>query len=572
MIPFDGQLLRRFWQIAGPYWFSDGRRGALGLLALLVALLFGQALFAVLLNAQTGEFTSALAAHDEARFWSSIRQCLVLLVVAVPTHAFYYYVRDTLGLRWRRWLTRDYLSAYLGNGMYYRLNASAEIDNPDQRIAEDINTFTQKSLQFLLVLASAVLQLAAFSGVLWAISRELVLFLIVYAVVGTTVTVRLFGRVLVGLNFNQLRREADFRFSLVRIREHAEAIAFYAGEARESRQVDQHFDAVYGNASRLIGAQLRLNLFQYAYSFMTIVLPSAIIAGRVLSGELEVGRAIQAAGAFAAILAALAVIVDNFESFSKFAAGIDRLDSFAGFMDGKHDATSDERIEFVEDSRIHIDGLTLWTPNRERTLICDLSLSIDPGQSLMIVGASGCGKSSLLRAIAGLWRSGHGRIGRPASGDMLFLPQRPYMLLGSLRSQLLYPRQDQAIPDAELLAVLEQVNLPDLVARFGGLDAAQDWAKVLSVGEQQRVAFARVLLAAPRYAVLDEASSALDVANEDRLYTLLAATGITLVSVAHRASIRHFHRQVLDFRSDGSWTLHGAGSVRRRTDAPQAAS
>ncbi len=413
MIPFDGQLLRRFWQIAGPYWFSDGRRGALGLLALLVALLFGQALFAVLLNAQTGEFTSALAAHDEARFWSSIRQCLVLLVVAVPTHAFYYYVRDTLGLRWRRWLTRDYLSAYLGNGMYYRLNASAEIDNPDQRIAEDINTFTQKSLQFLLVLASAVLQLAAFSGVLWAISRELVLFLIVYAVVGTTVTVRLFGRVLVGLNFNQLRREADFRFSLVRIREHAEAIAFYAGEARESRQVDQHFDAVYGNASRLIGAQLRLNLFQYAYSFMTIVLPSAIIAGRVLSGELEVGRAIQAAGAFAAILAALAVIVDNFESFSKFAAGIDRLDSFAGFMDGKHDATSDERIEFVEDSRIHIDGLTLWTPNRERTLICDLSLSIDPGQSLMIVGASGCGKSSLLRAIAGLWRSGHGRIGRP---------------------------------------------------------------------------------------------------------------------------------------------------------------
>jgi putative ATP-binding cassette transporter len=567
-------LWQRFLDIAAPYWRSEERWQARGLLALLVLLLLGQTAFAVLLNEQTGEFTSALAAHDGKRFWHAIWLALGLLIGAVPTYACFYWVRDTLGIRWRRWLTHRFLQRYFDDHHYYALNAQASLDNPDQRIAEDINTFTQRSLFFLMILIGAAMQLTAFSSVLWDISRTLVYFLAIYAFAGTFITLRLFGKPLTGLNFRQLRREADLRFGLVRVREKAEAIALYRGEQQELQQVRQRFSAAYDNYRQLIRGQFFLNLFQYGYSMLTLVLPSAIIAERVLAGELEVGMAVRAAGAFTAVLAAISVIVDNFESLSRFAAGIERLDGFSRQLDGKALAdpeagtaaparTPPGRIESVEGATgLKLEGVTLQTPGTERVLVRELSLAVEPGNSLMVVGASGCGKSSLLRAIVGLWDSGSGKILRPHAEEMLFLPQQPYMLLGSLRSQLLYPQRERQVSDQRLLELLERVNLPDLARRSGGLDAVLDWEKTLSMGEQQRLAFARLLLIRPRYAILDEATSALDLANERQLYQQLSETDVTLISVGHRSTILNYHRQVLELHGDGSWRTHAAPSYR----------
>lgn len=592
----DHRLLTRFVTIAAPYWRSDSRWKARGLLLLLGLLLLGQTWFNVAFNQETGEFTSALAASDAERFWESIRRCLVIVVVAVPIHAAYYFVRDTLGLGWRRWLTRDFLDRYLAEHAFYRLDAEGLIDNPDQRIAEDINAFTQQSLYFLMVGIGALLQMLAFTGVLWSISRALVWFLIGYAIVGTLVTALGFGRSLIALNYRQLRREADFRFGLVRLREYSEAIALEAGEKHENRRLRSLFERAFANYRRILRWQFGLNLFQYSFSFLTLVLPSAIIANEVLSGELEVGRAIQAAGAFAAILAALTVIVEHFESLSRFAAGIDRLHGFTETLMIRQDpqdlqATgvriddstnsvaprsktptgvpeaidleqADSWIKMRADARLALADVTILTPDRARTLVRGLTIDVQPGEGLMIVGASGGGKSSLLRAVAGLWRAGSGCIARPSGDDMLFLPQQPYTTPGNLRTQILYPDDDRIVADGELAQLLVRVNLPQLIDQVGGLDAEREWGKMLSVGERQRLAFARALLIRPRYLMLDEATSALDAANEVSLYQALAGQGITPVSVSHHPALLSFHTRVLELTGDGGWRIHDASSWR----------
>jgi len=550
---FDRRLWRRFWNIAKPYWFLDEKWTARGFLLLLLVLLLGRTEFTVLFNQQSGEFTSALAAKDGARFWHSMRVFGIVLMAAVPIYAIYYYVRDRLSVSWRRWLTHHFLDRYFKDRAYYELTADRTIDNPDQRISDDVNTFTKKSLTVLLEVVGACLQLVAFSGILWAISKTLVLFLGLYAILGTLVTFGVFGKPLIALNFQQLRREADFRFSLIRIRENAEAIAFYQGEAREASHVRQRFAELFGNYKNLIRRTLGLNLFQYGYSFVTLIFPCIIIAPRVLSGELEVGRVVQAVGAFAAMLSALTVFVENFEALSAFAAGIERLHTFSKSLAGQ--VKLGDTIGRQEQPRLELDRVTLQTPNYQRTLITNVSLAIEQGEGLLIVGASGGGKSSLLRAIAGLWNAGSGTIMRPKLEQMLFLPQRPYMILGTLRSQLLYPMIDRDISNEELGQVLLQVNLPDIVERCGGFEAELDFDKVLSIGEQQRLAVARVLLTRPHYAVLDEATSALDVENEERLYAQLKATSCTIVSVAHRSTLIRHHKHVLEVVGDGTWRL-----------------
>jgi len=585
------KLWFRFLRLAKKYW-TEGERGlAWSLLGLLVVLMFSYTYFTVQFNEQSGEFTSALAALDKDRFWHSIRMFIILLVVAVPINALYYFTRDKLGNYWRRWLTDYVIKAYFRERSYYKLLDNAKIDNPDQRISEDVNTFTKNSINFLLVFIEAGMQLIAFSSVLWLISHELVYFLVVYTIIGSLVTTLVFGRPLTGLNFLQLKKEADFRFSLIRVRENAESIAFYHGEQLESGQAQSRFQDAFQNMNKLIRWQFYLNIFFYAYNYATYIVPAVILAPSVLAREIEVGRVVQAAGAFAAILKALTVIIENFDSLSKFAAGVNRLDAFTQAIDAteKDESRTPEEIAniptYVEPRRkksrrkkqelqepinaaaeqpksviergssdeVVLDKVTLQTPDRRRTLVTDLSLRVEPGNHLVISGASGGGKSSLLRGIAGLWTAGSGKITTPGPGVMMFLPQHPYMMLGNLRQQLNYPRQDSQASDEELAKLLKKVNLPDLVERVGGFESVHDFGKMLSLGEQQRLSLARMLLAKPDYAILDEATSALDRKNEARIYQLLTDSGVTLISVCHHPEIEEFHRQSLVLIGDGTW-------------------
>ncbi len=560
---FNLKLFRRLWAIAKPYWFGEEKWMARGLLLLLVLLLLAYTGLSVVLNTERGALISALSARDQPRFSQTVLILVEVLVVYAPLLGGYSYLQDRLGILWRQWLTNSFLDNYFSNRAFYNLNSSsAEIDNPDQRIAEDVRSFTHDSLKFLLIFVESILKVIAFSGVLWGISRTLVIFLVVYALAGTIFATAVFGRPLVRLNFEQLKKEANFRFGLIRIRENAESIAFYRGEERESNQVKHRFMEAFDNFKQLILWELNLNVLTNAYEFIPLIIPALVVAPSVFSGEIEVGKVTEAQGAFFRVFFSLNVIVSRLQSLANFGAGIDRLYSFAEYLEHpiaaqaeKQDTDETPTINTVEDSRLAIEHLTLQTPNYQKTLIKDLSVELPSGQGLLIVGPSGCGKSSLLRAIARLWNAGTGAIIRPELDQMLFLPQRPYMILGTLRDELLYPNTDAEIEDKELKQILQQVNLKDLDERFGGFDVEHDWASVLSLGEQQRVAFARILLNQPPYAILDEATSALDVKNEEGLYRHLQATGTTFISVGHRPILVNYHQFVLELSEDQKWQL-----------------
>ena len=555
-------LFKRFWKIARLYWLGDEKWGAISILSILIIFLLVNTNLNVVINSQQGNLLSALAAQDSKRFWTTAKYLFGLYLILTINWGGYNYIRKKLFLYWRRWLTKDFLGKYLQNRAFYELSQSQkEIDNPDQRIAEDIKEFADGSMAFFFDLLFTCLQVIAFSTVLWKISPTLTIILVIYVASGTAIATRLFGKKLVKLNYEQQKKEGDFRFGLVRLRENAESVAFYRGEAHELSQVNHLFDRVFRNFNKIIiDQELYLNAFVRLYQNIPWILPVVIIAPQILAGNLEIGKFAEARGAFHRLFWAMYMIVRRFEKLVDFSSRIDRLAEFDDFLQKLKIGMASQSIQpptidTLEDKHFAIQDLTLYTPNYQRTLLQDVSVKLPPGQGMLIKGMSGCGKSSLLRTLAGLWNSGQGTIIRPPLEEILFLPQRPYMVLGTLRNQLLYPQVKSRISDLELHQVLQQVNLADLTERFDGFDTEMDWADVFSLGEQQRIALARILIAQPKYVILDEATSALDVKNEENFYRHLLELGTTFISVGHRPTLVKYHHLILELSGSEDWQL-----------------
>ena len=518
------------------------------------------------------DFWNALNTKDADTFYPTLQKFAVALTGGAPIAVLYRFYREKLSLQWRQWMTLRILDMWEANRSYYDLETKGDIDNPDQRIAEDAASFTDVSLDFTIKIMTSLIDLVNFSGILYSIYPQLFGAIIAYASFGTGMTVFI-GRNLVKTNFKQLQREADLRFSLVRMRENAESIAFYGGEAQEATQVAKRLGGAIDNRRLILGTQRNLEFFTVGYTYLVQILPVLVVSPLYFAGTIELGVVTQSAGAFNHVLNDLSLIVNQFEGLSSFSAGLGRLATFVERMESYCDASEcavdanatfvlrDEpraaparRVEATEAAAaggavLAIDGLRLETPDGNRELFGDLSLEVRGGDHLLVTGASGAGKSSLLRAVAGLWDRGEGSVVRPPRNETVFLPQRPYATLGSLRQQLVYPKTvaEAAARDEDLRAALETCRLGRLAA--SDLDTVRDWGDELSLGEQQRLAFARVLVARPRLCVLDEATSALDLANEAAMYGALAAVpGLTYVSVGHRPSLVDFHARRLDVK------------------------
>jgi vitamin B12/bleomycin/antimicrobial peptide transport system ATP-binding/permease protein len=545
----------RFWNIAKLYWLSEEKGKAWGLLGVVIGLLLAYTVMNVIVTYAFRDLMTALAEKEVSLFYRQVIVVLAVLVMVAPVSGFFSYAPKRLGINWRRWLTDYFLQLYFQNKAYYHINWDKSIDNPDQRISQDIGSFTVTSLSFFSIVFFSASQLVAMSGVLWSISGTLMLVLIAYALFGTIVTL-LFGKRLVSLNFKQLRREADFRYGMVHIRNNAESIAFYGGEVQEGNQVKLRFSGVVDNYNRLIAWQRNLTFFTSGWDSIIKILPTFVLAQYFFAGKIEFGVISQGEMAFFQVWAAVSVVISQFENLTSFAASINRIHSFAVSLRGKGAPTGgQERLKFEKDGKLAAEGLSVETPDQRRTLVRDLSLELEQGGSLLIVGPSGVGKSSILRTFAGIWESGRGKVVRPDPSEMLFLPQLPYMVIGSLREQLLYPHMNDNVSEDRLIDILNQVNLADLPERVGGFEAVLDWDNVLSLGEQQRLAFARLLLTRPAYAILDEATSALDLGNEAMIYQYLRKSGTAYISVGHRSSLVQYHETVLEIRGDQSWNL-----------------
>ncbi len=539
-----------------PYWVSPSRwRGWCWLTLLLVLLLVISYINIRISYAERSVFT-ALELKDAAVFWRNLFMYAVILVSSVPVVGSFGWVKAKLELAWREWLTKHIIDRYLANRNFFHVSPD-KVDNPDERVQQDVTYFCTEVMTLTMAVLDSSLAFLAFVTILYLISPTLLVVAIGYSILGTVTTV-LFGRRLIGMHYEQQKLEAEFRYNLVYLRDNAEPIALYNAAEREKSELNNRLMALLRNMNSIASWQRNLTLFKTSYDYSLLIIPALISAPLYLSGQIQLGMMVQAGTAFGRVIGALSVVIVQYQTFARLAAITSRLSDFVGVLEDLENGSEKGLIVTEKSTILSVKDLTVMTRDSSRTLVKNLTFKLEAGKRLLVTGPSGVGKSSLIRALVGLWTKGDGTIRRPDLEDMLVLPQTPYLTLGSLRDQLTYPKEisePHLFDDARMRAVLEQVNLGELEERVGGLGAVHRYNQMLSHGERQRIAIARMLYNVPKLTFLDEATSALDYDNEMLMYRLVAASGATIVSVAHRKELLEFHDTVLELLPQGGWRL-----------------
>ena len=558
---------REFVRIAVPYFRSEESGPGRVLLIAVIALQLLQVWLNVRFNAWYKTFYDALQNKDWDTFIWQLGVFSILAASFIVSAVYQLYLQQWLQIRWRRWLTTRYLGRWLGEGTHYRMRLKGDsADNPDQRIADDIKLFINSTLDIGIALLGSIVTLVSFVVILWNLSASFPLVIgslslhipgylvwaaLIYATIGTWVT-HLIGRPLIKLNFDQQRYEADFRFSLVRLRENAEEVTLLAGEPAEEERLRDRFARVVSNWYGIMQRTKRLTFLTAGYSQVAIIFPFIVVSPLYFTGAMMLGSLMQIASAFGQVQSALSFFVKAYSDIADWKAVLNRLAGFDASMDwAKGLDTAAPRVEHVVDggTTLTAEDLTVALPNGQE-IVRVSSLVIAPAERVLVTGASGSGKTSLFRALGGVWPFGSGSIRVPKGASLLVLPQKPYLPLGSLRGALAYPGPEDAFTPEEIDDVLIATGLGGLRYR---LDEVAYWADQLSVGEQQRLSIARALLQKPDWLFLDEATSALDEAAEARLYQLLLdrMPKAAIVSIGHRSSLVAFHERFLELKLDG---------------------
>jgi putative ATP-binding cassette transporter len=556
------KFLRDVWTLTWPYFNSEERWSARGLLAVIVGFNLAQVYLSVQFNEWNRLFYNALQERQEGEFYHQLLRFMVLAFISIAVLVYRFYLNQMLQIRWRRWLTTVLLDRWLARRTYYQMQLTERAtDNPDQRIAEDLRLFVDQTIGFTLSFLREVVTLVSFMTILWGLSKDMQFIVwgvdiafpgfmmwaaLLYAVIGTWLT-HLVGRPLARLNFDMQRFEANFRFSLIRFRENAEGIALYGGEAGERASLLTRFSDVFNNFWSIMRRQKYVIMLTAAYGQLASVFPVIVVApGYFASIKVQIGDIFQVANAFGQVQSALSWFVDTYAGLTEWKATVDRITGFTAAIERAATRPSDITVADDAAGALRLEDVGVALPDGS-ALLRHADATFAPGESVLVKGPSGSGKSTLFRAIAGIWPYGGGTVHWPRDARVLFLPQRPYLPIGTLRAVICYPAAEGAVGDAELRAIMEACGLEAFTDK---LDEAHNWSLRLSQGEQQRIAFARALVIRPDWLFLDEASSALDQATEDRVYRLIRERlpGTTVVSIGHRASLEQYHDRALEVR------------------------